>query len=251
MELFSEYFKKNHKLSKIDARVKLVFALALLAMVLSYKGFFFPLGVLACCLAGCMYMRVPLRVFLLRFSEPLFIVSVLILLKFFFAGKEALFTVSLAGIQVTGYSDGIKEGLMIASRILGAVSVVAVLGFSTPFTEFMSALSWMRVPKGFIEILMLAYRYVFVLLEDAMVIYNAQKNRLGYSGIRRGLGSFGTLTGSLVLKAFENSQNITTAMIQRGYDGSMPMMKHKPFRMSEIIASAAIITAMGVVWKIY
>jgi len=250
MQLFPEYFKQEHALSKIDARVKLVFALALLAMVLSYKGFLFPLLVLACCLAGCMYMRVPLRVFLLRFSEPLFIASVLILLKFFFSGNEALFTVSLAGIQITGHSDGLMDGLAISSRILGAVSVVAVLGFSTPFTEIMSALSWMRIPKGFIEIVMFAYRYIFVFMEDAMVIYNAQKNRLGYTGLRRGLSSFGTLSGALILKAFENSQHITTSMIQRGYDGSMPARKHRPFKISEIILSTVILISMGLLWKI-
>ncbi len=238
-------------LSKVDARVKLGVSLLVLAMVLSYKGIAFPLLILCVSLAVCVRIKIPLRVFLLRFSEPVFIASVVILLKFLFSGHEDIFSIKIFGIVITGHKDGLIDGLRIAGRILGAVSVVAVLGFSTPFTEIMAALSWLKVPKGFIEILMFAYRYIFVLLEDATVIYNAQKNRLGYSGIRRGLGSFGTLTGSLVLKAFESSRNITTAMIQRGYDGNMPMMRHKPFRVSEIIASAAIITAMGVVWKIY
>jgi len=251
MEIFNEYFKKDHLLSRVDARVKLGVSLLVLAMVLSYKGIAFPLLILCVSLAVCIRIKIPLRVFLLRFSEPVFIASVVILLKFLFSGQEDIFSIKIFGIIITGHKDGLIDGLQIAGRILGAVSVVAVLGFSTPFTEIMAALSWLKVPKGFIEILMFAYRYIFVLLEDATVIYNAQKNRLGYSGIRRGLVSFGTLTGSLVLKAFESSRNITTAMIQRGYDGNMPMMRHKPFRVSEIIASAAIITAMGVVWKIY
>jgi cobalt/nickel transport system permease protein len=97
---------------------------------------------------------------------------------------------------------------------------------------------------------MFAYRYIFVIFEDAQVIYNAQKNRLGYSGLRRGLNSFGTLTGSLVLKAFDRSHAITVAMIQRGYDGDMPMLKHKPFRPSEVFIALLIICSMGVAWKI-
>ena len=138
---------------------------------------------------------------------------------------------------------------MIGSRIIGAVSVAALMGFSTPFTEFMAGLSWFRVPKGFIEILMFAYRYIFVLLEDAMVIYNAQKNRLGYSSIRRGLNSFGILTGSLILKAFEQSQNTTVSMVQRGYDGNIPILKHKPFKSSEVVFSLLLVIVMGFVWK--
>lgn len=249
MHLFSEHIRKDHSLSKIDARVKLVFTLAILAMVLSYKGFFFPLMVLGGCIFLCVYIKVPLKVFLMRFSEPLFIAIVLILLKFFFTGKEALFTMDIAGIKITGYLDGLKDGLMIACRILGAVSIVVILGFTTPFAKLIAALSWLRVPKGLIEISIFAYRYIFTILEDAFVIYNAQKNRLGYLSIKQGLVSFGTLAGFLIIKAFDHSQNTTVAMVQRGYNGDIPMLKHKPFRVSEVIVSFLIIAAVGFVWQ--
>jgi cobalt/nickel transport system permease protein len=83
-----------------------------------------------------------------------------------------------------------------------------------------------------------------------MVIYNAQRNRLGYSSVGRGLSSFGTLAGSLALKAFENSENTTVAMVQRGYDGNIPMLKHKPFRVCEVFCASVIVVIMGAVWKI-
>jgi cobalt/nickel transport system permease protein len=248
--MFSEYVKKDHVLSRIDARVKLVVALALLAMVLSYHGFVFPVATAILCLFLCMTIKVPMRVIVLRYSEPLFIAAVVILLKLFFSGQDALFSINIFGAEIVGHRDGLREGLVIGARIIGAVSIIAVLGFSTPFTEFMAGLSWFRVPKGFIEILMFAYRYIFVLFEDAQVIYQAQKNRLGYSTVRRGLSSFGTLAGSLTIKAFDNSQNTTVAMVQRGYDGNMPMLMHKSFNASEIYASALFLLAMGVVWKI-
>jgi cobalt/nickel transport system permease protein len=250
MKLFTEYFKKDHILSRIDARVKLLVALTILVMVLSYRGFALPVLVALLCLFLCITMKVPLRAFILRFSEPIFIASTILILKFFFSGNDIMFSINIIGIKLSGHKDGLMDGLMIVSRILGAVSIVALLGFSTPFTELIAGLSWLRVPKSFIEILMFAYRYIFVLLEDAMVIYNAQKNRLGYSSIRRGLSSFGTLSGSLILKVFEHSDNITTSMIQRGYDGNIPMLKHKPFKLSEVIVSILFITAMRLVWKI-
>jgi cobalt/nickel transport system permease protein len=250
MELFTEYFKKDNVLLRIDARVKLLIALVLLLMVLTYKGLVFPLLTALVCLLFCIRMRIPLRVFIMRFSEPLFIAGVVLFLKFFFSGGDVLFSMKIIGIRIVGHKDGLMDGLQIAGRILGAVSVVAVLGFSTPFTEFMAGLSWLKIPKGFIEISMFAYRYIFVLFEDAMVIYNAQKNRLGYSNIRRGLGSFGIMAGSLTLKAFEHSQNTTTAMIQRGYDGNMPMLKHKPFKPFEVGCSLLFVIVAGVAWTI-
>ena len=186
---------------------------------------------------------------MLRFSEPALIALVLVIMKFLSSGRDALFTSHLLGVTITGYRDGLIGGLMIAARIMGAVSVLAVLGFSTPFTALMSGLSWFRVPKVFIEVLMFAYRYIFMLFEEAMVIYNAQKNRLGYSNIRRGLSSFGILAGSLTLKAFEHSQNTALAMSQRGYDGSMPMIKQKSFKPVEVVVACFVICIMGVIWK--
>jgi cobalt/nickel transport system permease protein len=250
MEIFSEYFKKDHLLSQVDARLKLGVSLFVLAMVLSYKGLAFPLFILGLSLCLCIRMKIPFKVFLLRFSEPVFIAAVVILLKFLFSGQETMFSIEMRGITITGHKDGLMDGLQIGSRILGAVSIVALLGFSTPFTEIMAGLSWLKIPKGLIEISLFAYRYIFVLLEDAMVIYNAQKNRLGYSNVKRGLNSFGTLTGSLTLKAFEHSQNTTTAMLQRGYDGNIPMLKHKPFRFLEVAVSILLVFAMGFVWQI-
>ena len=249
MEMLSEHFKKEHVLSRIDARVKILVALTLLAMVLSYHGFVFPAVTAILCFFLCLTIRVPLRVFILRFSEPLFIAAVVLFLKFFFSGNEALFSLHIMGFDIVGHRDGLSEGLLIGSRIIGAVSIVALVGFSTPFTEFMAGLSWLRVPKGFIEILMFAYRYIFVLLDDANVIYSAQKNRLGYSTMRRGLSSFGVLAGSLTLKAFDHSHNTTVAMVQRGYDGNMPLFKHKSFKLYEVAVSILFMVGMGLLWK--
>jgi cobalt/nickel transport system permease protein len=250
MEPFSEHFTRGHILSKIDSRVKILVALAILIMVLSYKGFLLPLLVTSLCLFLCVKMKVPLKVFLLRFSEPLLIASVIILLKFLFSGQDMVFSFHRAGFHVAGYKDGLVEGLMIAARIISAVSIVAIIGFSTPFTEVLAGLTWLKTPRGFIEILLFAYRYIFVLFEDGTVIYNAQKNRLGYSNMRRGLRSFGTLTGTLVLKAFDHSQSLTTSMVQRGYDGNIPMLKNRPFKLSEIVASILVVAAMGLIWKV-
>lgn len=250
MNFISEYATKDQVLSKLDARVKLLAALALLVMILSHRGLSFPLFITALCLVLFTRLAVPLRTLVLRFSEPLFIAGVILLLKCFFSGNVELFSLDVFGIRVVGYEDGIRDGLLIAGRIMAAVSVVALFGFTTPFNEFMAGLSWFRVPKGFVEILMFAYRYIFLLFEEAQVIYLAQKNRLGYSTLRRGLSSFGTLAGSLIIKAFDHSQNTTVAMVQRGFDGTMPTLRHKPFRSAEIFISALFLLAMGAIWKI-
>ncbi|HLO25629.1 MAG TPA: cobalt ECF transporter T component CbiQ, partial [Geobacteraceae bacterium] len=221
--------------------------LALLVMVISCRGMMFPFLTAGLCLGFCLAIGVRLRVLAIRFAEPLAVALMVLLLKTLFSGHEPLFSFNLFGVGVAGHRDGLMEGLLIASRVTGAVSVIALAGFATPFTELMAALAWFRAPKGFIDVALFAWRYLFVLLDDAQVVYAAQRNRLGYAGYRRGLRSFGTLAGALVIKAFDNSQTITTAMVQRGYDGTMPLLKHKPFRIAEVLVSSTFLICMGLI----
>lgn len=239
----------GHPLSRLDGRVKLLCMLSLLVMVISGKGIAFPLLVATVCLALCFSMGVRLKLLAIRFAEPFFIAVMVLFLKLFFSGHVPLFSFHVLGMEIVGYREGLMEGFRIASRIGGAVSLVALLGFSTTFTDLMAALAWLRVPRGFIEVALFAWRYLFVLMEDAQVIYSAQKNRLGYSGYRRGLRSFGTLAGALVIKAIDNSQTLTCAMVRRGYDGTMPMRAHKPFRVVEAVVSMVVIIVMGIMWR--
>jgi cobalt/nickel transport system permease protein len=239
----------ENRLTRLDARVKLLTVLVLLAMVISCRGFAFPLGVVLICLSGCCAIGVRLRMLAVRFAEPLFIAVMVILLKLLFSGRTPLFSLDIFGLEIVGHREGLREGLLIAARIAGSVSLVAFLGFSTTFTGLMAALAWFRVPKGFIDVALFAWRYLFVLLDDAQVVYSAQRNRLGYAGFRRGLRSFGALAGALVIKAFDKSQTITTAMVQRGYDGDMPHLKHKPFRAGEVTASLTFLICMVLIWR--
>lgn len=241
---------RDHILKRVDGRLKILLAAAILVLVVASKGFLLPLSLVIAMIIMCIYLRIPARTWSLRFSEPLAVVLILILIKLFFSGKEPLFDLSLGGMKITGYKDGLLDGLAMAARIGGALSVVSILSFTTPFTHIISALSWLKVPKGIIETLMFAYRYIFMLSDEAIVIYCAQKNRLGYSNLRRGLSSFGMLAGSLTLKALEHSQMTASAMTQRGYDGSLPMMRHRPFKTPEIFGSALFLMAVVFLWAI-
>jgi cobalt/nickel transport system permease protein len=249
-QLTRHKINSDHPLTRFDPRVKLISTMVLLIMVISSSGVAFPLLAAAISLALCLSMGIRPKLLLTRFAQPLFIALVVVLLKLFFSGSTTLFSLHIFGMEAVAHKDGLLEGLFIASRIAGAVSLVALLGFSTSFTDLMAALAWLRAPRGFIEVSLFAWRFLFVLFDDAQVIYAAQKNRLGYAGFQRGMRSFGTLAGALVIKAFDNSQTLTCAMVQRGYDGTTPLLRHKPFKFKEVALSMTFILAMGIVWRI-
>lgn len=248
METFFIHRIDDSRIAMIDGRIKILATLGLLIMILSSHGLVFPLLITAGVIFVCIRLKVPARVLGVRFAEPLFVAMLILLIKLFGGGKEVLFSTNAFGVPIVGHLDGLKDGLTIIGRMLGAVSVVVLMGFCTPFTEIAAGLSWLKFPKAMIEILVYTYRYTFILLEEAAVIYNAQKNRFGYSSFWRGCNSVGTLAASLTLKAFDHSQIITTSMIQRGYDGNMPMVKQKPFVLAEILAVILFLITAGTIW---
>lgn len=249
MKIIDSRNNGDHPISRIDGRIKLLVALALLVMIVSSKSPLFPMVIASLSLIICLSLRVRPRLLVVRFAEPLFIAAVIMLLKSF-SGSSPLWNIHLPFTEITIYKEGVTEGFRLASRITGGVAVIAAVGFSTGFTELMAALSWLRVPREITEVALYAWRYLFVLADDAQVIHAAQKNRLGYVGIRRSFRSIGTLAGALVIKAFDASQSMTTAMVQRGYDGNMPLLKQRPLKIAELLPAIAMVMLMGFLWRI-
>lgn len=250
MKTIDPQVTSSHQLCRVDARVKLLVALALLLMVASSKTPLFPLLTAGICLSICCSLKVRLRTLLIRFAEPLFIAAVVLLLKSVSGGETPLWSVQLPFAAITVYREGIYQGFCLASRIAGGVAVIAAAGFATSFTELLAAFSWLRIPREVTEVALFAWRYLFVLGDDAQVIHSAQKNRLGYVGIKRSFRSFGTLAGALVIKAFDASQTMTVSLVQRGYDGTMPLLQHSPFKRGEILTAVVVVTFMGFLWII-
>jgi cobalt/nickel transport system permease protein len=70
------------------------------------------------------------------------------------------------------------------------------------------------------------YRYIFVFIDQAAVIHNAQVMRLGDAGIKNTLNSHAILSGVLFLRAWEQGERLIVAMDARCYDGKLSLMEY-------------------------
>lgn len=240
----------NAVVAAIDPRVRLLASGLLLALVVSSGTSVFPWLVAAVCLPAALLSGMRPRLLLLRLLHPLFIATVILVLKAFMGTGESFALLDVAGYTVTAYREGLHEGLLIVSRILGAVSVAVLLSQVMTFTETMAALAWLRVPRGLVDVSLFAWRSLFMLYDDAGVVYTAQKNRLGYCGLRRGLSSFGAMAGMLTIRAFDSSQAMTTAMSQRGYDGSLPLLRSSRLTRAQIASLCLFAVVITAAWKL-
>ncbi|MGE5598945.1 MAG: cobalt ECF transporter T component CbiQ [Bacteroidota bacterium] len=106
-----------------------------------------------------------------------------------------------------------KVGLTVAA----ALTLVATSGLPA----VCAALSRLRVPRIFLAQLLLIYRYLFVLGEEAARTARAYALRAPES---RGIHyrAWGSLLGQILLRALARAQRIHQAMLCRGFGGEFP-----------------------------
>lgn len=234
----------------IDPRIRLLAAGLLLALVVSSSGMAFPWLVAAICLPAARLSGMTLRVLSLRLLHPLFIISMILVLKVFLGPGESFVLFQSGSYAVMAHREGLHEGMLIVSRILGAVSVAILLSQMMTFTETMASLAWLRVPRGLVDVSLFAWRSLFMLYDDAGTVYTAQKNRLGYCGMRRSLRSFGSMAGMLTIRAFDGSHAMTTAMTQRGYDGTLPLLRGSKLNRMQFAGLLVFALAAATAWTL-
>jgi cobalt/nickel transport system permease protein len=160
----------------------------------------------------------------------------------------------LAAVPVGPWRLGVTAaGLAQAWRIL-AVSLACVgaslfLALTTPMVDIADQLRRWRVPAIFVELMMLVYRFIFVLLETAQQMHVAQEARLGYSTAARSLRSVGLLASTLYLRANARAGALFTALTARGYTGELSVLRDDPAwsrrRLSLIAGAEALLLALA------
>ena len=135
---------------------------------------------------------------------------------------EALWAFRLFGRfrwGVTG--DNLRLAILVFFKALGAISAMYFLSMNTPITDLTMALERLHVPKLFVELMELIYRFIFLLSGEAGRIRVAQESRLGYQGIRRSIHSMGALLSTVFIRALHRGNRVYAALESRGYTGSL------------------------------
>ncbi len=255
-EIFSDILAyRENALTRIDPRVKLLLAVLTITGILLSSHFGFPPTVLASCLIAMIAIRIPLKLILARLAAPLGIVLVLMILQSLLVGSSPLFSFHLFGLKIEVLKEGALSGALIANRVLGSVSVLLLLSSTTKAHQIFHALRWFGVPKGWVEVALLMYRYVFMLLDQAGDVLSAQRVRLGYSSLKRSFSSSGLLAGTVIKAAMDQGTRTFEAMELRGYKGyfplgTMPRICAKDMCILLLTSGAILIAYIGLEWSV-
>ena len=240
------------KLRYVNASEKLVYAL--LTLVLCVLSRSVKVAVLVFAVNGVLTVG--------KGGIPLFryIKLLMIPLAFLAAGTAAVminvsrtpmdaFALPAGEWYITGSCEGIRCGLRLCITALSAVSSLYFLSLNTVMTDILCACRKLHFPPLLIELMLLIYRFIFVLFETASSITVSQQSRLGNRSFKTRIRSFGKLGSSLFILALKRSGALYDAMESRCYDGSIRVLsREQPAKAGEIAVIALYGAVLVLVW---
>jgi cobalt/nickel transport system permease protein len=120
---------------------------------------------------------------------------------------------------------GLDQGMVLFLRSYASVICLYFLALTTPMTDIIWVFKKLRIPAIITELMIMIYRFIFVLLETASMMYISQECRLGYRSYRNSYHSLGQLAANLFIKAFHRSQETFIALAARGYTGNLNVLE--------------------------
>jgi cobalt/nickel transport system permease protein len=124
------------------------------------------------------------------------------------------------------------------------ISAALLLIATTSFPGVCHALRRLGFPALFVSQLLFLYRYLFVLMEEAMRIIRARDMRsFGTRGA--GMKVVVRLIGILFLRTVDRAERIYYAMLSRGFQGDIPSLKQSRLAATDLAFMAMTIAFLG------
>ncbi len=226
---------------RLDARAKLVAVLGYTVVLISFDRYavaaLAPMAVFP--LAMLWFARVPVWFALRRVAilSPLVLMLVLM---------SPLYDRQVHEVTFGPWRYAVSGGWLTAADValkfaLGVLALTAMM-CSTPFALLLEAMRRLGMPQAIVMQLGFLYRYLFVLVDEAMRVRRARDFRgAALAPIGRRLAAVGGVVGTLFIRTLDRSQRIGLAMAVRGYRGE----PHGLSRLRMTAAAAVFLVAVA------
>lgn len=144
---------------------------------------------------------------------------------------------------------GIQQAGALAARAIASTTCIYFIMLTIPFTELLASLRRLGCPVLLTELLLLMYRFIFVLLRTASEIWTAQQARGGYRTWQLWMKSLGLLVGQLLHRTLENYRQVSQALDSRGFTGNIRVWHSRRYKSSkryslEALFGCAVLVAL-------
>jgi cobalt/nickel transport system permease protein len=222
----------------LDTRIKLVLVFFfILTTALTPTGAW-PVFILlqSLVLAAAIASSIPVTTLLKRSLVVLPFVLAAIPLLFTIPGP-GLGTLDLGFLRITISQAGLTRFITIFLKSWISIQSAILLTSTSPIQDILMAMRAFRLPRIFVEVVGLMWRYLFIFRDEIQKMLQARSSRSGEYLDKKSKsgGTFwwrgqvtGGMAGSLFLRSLERSNRVYHAMLARGYHGEFPRLYNPP-----------------------
>jgi len=209
---------------RLDARAKVVTTLIFILAVVSYDKYavtpIIPFVLFPLSLAILGFVPARLIIKRLLIASPF-----IVFIGLFNPLIDRTPALELGGVTITG---GWISFTSILLRGFLCIFAGIVLIATTSFPRIIQALRSLGVPRALVVQLMLLYRYLFLLIEEAGRMNRARRLRAGTS--KTSLATAASTLSSLLIRTFDRGDSVWMAMKARGFEGEMKTVRGEKWK---------------------
>jgi cobalt/nickel transport system permease protein len=150
------------------------------------------------------------------------------------------------GLAVT--TAGLAQAARTAAHAVAGTCGVFLLAATTPISDLLGWARRHRVPDPVLDVAGLVYRLLFILLDTAGQVRDAQAARLGYATRRATMRSAALATAAVLTRAWDRAHRLEDGLAGRGLDGPLRVLDDpRPSSPRFIAATLALLAGLALV----
>lgn len=239
METFSQ---GNSLLHRSDPRIKICLIIPYAVTVALLTGFFAAVTALGISILLLFLARLPQGPVLVRLG----LVNIFILFLWFFlpfsAAGQVVFTLgpltcTTAGLALAGLITVKSNAVVLAVMALLSTSSTPALGY---------ALNRLGLPDKLTFLLLISYRYLYVILEEYRRLDSAARARAFKPGTNlHTYKTYGNLLAMVLINSYDRAGRVYQAMLLRGFQGKFHSLQELALTRRDVLFSAGMAATVG------
>jgi cobalt/nickel transport system permease protein len=178
--------------------------------------------------------RMP-RAMLLALIDGLVVVAIGSLIIALVTAGNTVWTLWIGSFGLVLTDEGISLAALVFLRAAAGISLMLFFASSTPIPHMAQALRQLHVPRELAELIILVYRYSFLVLEQYEKMMLAANCRLGLRGFRTSLRTLSQVAVGMFVRSIGVAERAQISLQCRNFRGDFPPYR-EPARMSVVWA---------------
>lgn len=222
MLLIDKYAYTN-KLRNFNPMAKFCFAVGVLLISLINRNIYIHLSVIFIMLLMTVFIAgIPFRKYLRFLRIPLIFIILSIISILLSASRDE--NIFIAAFKIRDFYLGINKASIPQAQLLffrafACISAMYFLTLTTPMDQQIKIFKKFKIPNSVLELMVLMYRFIFILLEEYHEIYNAQNIRFGYTSLKKSYRSLSLLIKVLFIRVMNRNKDMSIALDSKLYKG--------------------------------